>query len=63
MVLALATWSRRSRRVPSLWAQALIGFVPWNIYDMSSIVVIAGLTHVPHAYLYISSALRSVAQM
>lgn len=27
---------------------------------MSSIVVIAGLTHVPHAYLYISSALRSV---
>jgi hypothetical protein len=34
--------------------------VPWNIYDMSSIVVIAGLTHVPHAYLYISSALRSV---
>jgi iron(III) transport system permease protein len=44
----------------SQWAQALIGFVPWNIYDMSSIVVIAGLTHVPHAYLYISSALRSV---
>jgi iron(III) transport system permease protein len=39
--------------------EALIGFVPWNIYDMSSIVVIAGLTHVPHAYLYIS-ALRSV---
>jgi iron(III) transport system permease protein len=44
----------------SLWAQAIFGFVPWNIYDMSSIVVIAGLTHVPHAYLYISSALRSV---
>ena len=37
----------------SQWAQALIGFVPWNIYDMSSIVVIDGLTHVPHAYLYI----------
>ncbi|CFQ31207.1 iron ABC transporter permease [Yersinia mollaretii] len=44
----------------SLWAESLIGFVPWNIYAMSSIVVIAGLTHVPHAYLYISSALRSV---
>ncbi len=44
----------------SQWAEALIGFVPWNIYSMSSIVVIAGLTHVPHAYLYISSALRSV---
>ncbi|WP_074013205.1 iron ABC transporter permease [Candidatus Sodalis sp. SoCistrobi] len=44
----------------SLWAQALLGFIPWNIYAMSSIVVIAGLTHVPHAYLYISSALRSL---
>ncbi|MEN3259189.1 iron ABC transporter permease [Sodalis endosymbiont of Spalangia cameroni] len=44
----------------SLWAQALLGFTPWNIYAMSSIIVIAGLTHVPHAYLYISSALRSV---
>ena len=44
----------------SLWAEALLGFVPWNIYSMASIVVIAGLTHVPHAYLYISSALRSM---
>lgn len=44
----------------SLWAQSLVGFIPWDIYAMSSIVVIAGLTHVPHAYLYISSALRSV---
>ena len=46
----------------SQWAQQLIGFVPWNIYSMFSIVVIAGLTHVPHAYLYISSALRSVGR-
>ncbi|NDL62210.1 ABC transporter permease [Acerihabitans arboris] len=44
----------------SLWSQSLVGFIPWDIYAMSSIVVIAGLTHVPHAYLYISSALRSV---
>jgi len=44
----------------SLWAQDLLGFIPWNIYSISSIIVIAGLTHVPHAYLYISSALRSV---
>ncbi len=40
----------------SQWAQQLIGFVPWNIYSMFSIVVIAGLTHVPHAYLYIFGA-------
>ncbi len=51
---------RRAGRLLSQWAQQLIGFVPWNIYSMFSIVVIAGLTHVPHAYLYISSALRSV---
>ncbi|GKX57123.1 spermidine/putrescine ABC transporter permease [Leminorella grimontii] len=44
----------------SLWAQEWLGFVPWNIYSMTSIVIIAGLTHVPHAYLYISSALRSM---
>lgn len=44
----------------SMWAQQLLGFIPWNIYSLTSIVIIAGLTHVPHAYLYISSALRSM---
>ncbi|ANN73877.1 ABC transporter permease [Bordetella bronchialis] len=44
----------------SIWARELLGFVPWNVYSMTSIVIIAGLTHVPHAYLYISSALRSM---
>jgi iron(III) transport system permease protein len=44
----------------SIWAKELLGFVPWNVYSMASIIVIAGLTHVPHAYLYISSALRSM---
>ena len=44
----------------SQWAEAILGFVPWNIYSMTSIVILAGLMHVPHAYLYISSALRSV---
>lgn len=44
----------------SVWTQDLIGFVPWNIYSFTSIVIIAGLTHVPHAYLYISAALRSI---
>lgn len=44
----------------SVWVQDLIGFIPWNIYSFTSIVIIAGLTHVPHAYLYISAALRSM---
>ncbi|MYM75263.1 ABC transporter permease subunit [Duganella sp. FT134W] len=44
----------------SLWAKDILGFIPWNIYSFSSIVIIAGLTHVPHVYLYASSALKSL---
>jgi len=44
----------------SLWVKKLIGFVPWNIYGAASIIVIGGLTHVPHVYLYTSAALKNV---
>ncbi|WDZ95900.1 iron ABC transporter permease [Herbaspirillum sp. WKF16] len=49
----------------SVWAKhllALVGFEgdPWNIYAFPSIVLIAGLTHVPHVYLYASAALKSL---
>ncbi|MBA5690653.1 ABC transporter permease [Rugamonas apoptosis] len=45
----------------TLWVKELTGIAePWNIYAFSSIVVIAGLTHVPHVYLYASSALKSL---
>ena len=44
----------------SIWVQNLIGFVPWNVYSLTSIAIIAGLTHVPHVYLYSSSALKSL---
>ncbi|MFB9245387.1 iron ABC transporter permease [Massilia antarctica] len=44
----------------SVWAKQLLGFIPWNIYSFTSIVIIAGLTHVPHVYLYASSALKSL---
>src|SRR6516164_731907 len=44
----------------SLWAKSLVGDVPWNIYSLASIAVIAGLTHVPHVYLYSSAALKSL---
>ncbi|MTW11555.1 ABC transporter permease subunit [Pseudoduganella eburnea] len=44
----------------STWVKDLIGFIPWNVYSFTSIVVIAGLTHVPHVYLYASSALKSL---
>jgi iron(III) transport system permease protein len=44
----------------SLWTKALIGRVPWNLYTLYGVILIAGLTHVPHSFLYVSSALRSV---
>ncbi len=44
----------------SVWAKALFGGVPWNVYSLTGIAVIAGLTHVPHVYLYSSSALKSL---
>jgi len=44
----------------SLWAKEWFGDVPWNVYSLTSIAVIAGLTHVPHVYLYSSAALKSL---
>jgi iron(III) transport system permease protein len=40
--------------------KAVTGIVPWNIYSLTSLVVIAGLTHVPHVYLYTAAALRGL---
>jgi iron(III) transport system permease protein len=36
------------------------GGVPWNIYALPSLIVIAGLSHVPHVYLYTAAALRGL---
>jgi iron(III) transport system permease protein len=44
----------------SVYATSLLGFVPWNVYSLTGIAIIAGLTHVPHVYLYSSSALKSL---
>jgi iron(III) transport system permease protein len=44
----------------SVAANHLLGFVPWNVYSLTGIAIIAGLTHVPHVYLYSSSALKSL---
>jgi iron(III) transport system permease protein len=41
-------------------ARALLGREPWNLYSIASLTIIAGLTHIPHVYLYASSTLRSV---
>ena len=44
----------------SVWGKELFGVVPWNVYSIVAITVIVGLTHVPHVYLYSSSALRNL---
>ncbi len=44
----------------SLWVKALVGGVPWNLYSIGGLALIAGLTHAPHVYLYTASALRSL---
>jgi iron(III) transport system permease protein len=40
--------------------KSLIGVVPWNLYSLYSLILIAGLTHVPHVYLYTAAALRGL---
>ncbi len=44
----------------SLWTKAIVGFVPWNLYSLYGLIIIAGLTHVPHVFLYVASALRNL---
>src|SRR5262249_2350673 len=41
--------------------KSLIGVVPWNLYSLTSLILIAGLTHVPHVYLYTAAALRGLS--
>jgi iron(III) transport system permease protein len=44
----------------SLAVKSLIGVVPWNLYSLAFLILIAGLTHVPHVYLYAAAALRGL---
>lgn len=46
--------------VVSLWFREMFGVVPWNVYSKASLVLLAGLTHVPHVFLYAASALRNL---
>ena len=45
----------------STLAKDVLGFVPWNLYSLASLIAIAGLTHVPHVYLYSAAALRGLS--
>ena len=45
----------------STLAKDVLGFVPWNLYSLLALIMIAGLTHVPHVYLYSAAALRGLS--
>ena len=44
----------------SIFVRDLVGFVPWNIYSIWGMILIAGLSHVPNVYLYVSAAMRNL---
>lgn len=44
----------------SLWFKSFLGIIPWNLYSLWGLILIAGLTHVPHVFLYVASALRGL---
>lgn len=45
----------------TLWWRHTFGINEWwDVYSLGGIAVIAGLTHVPHVYLYTSAALRNL---
>ncbi|HVO88363.1 MAG TPA: iron ABC transporter permease [Casimicrobiaceae bacterium] len=44
----------------SVWFTDLFGGIPWGIYSLFAIGVIAGLTHVPNVYVYASAALKNL---
>lgn len=36
------------------------GYAPWNLYSLTGIVIVTGLAHVPHVYLYVAAAMRNL---
>lgn len=44
----------------SVLATKLFGGVPWGLYSVPAMAVIAGLTHVPNVYIYASSSLKNL---
>src|SRR5258707_11416127 len=44
----------------TLWTKQVFGSAPWNLYSLTSLTLIAGLTHIPYVFLCPSSALRAL---
>ncbi len=44
----------------TMLSRDLFGAAPWNLYSLTGIVIVTGLAHVPHVYLYVSAAMRNL---
>lgn len=44
----------------SVWWERLFGAPFWNVYSMPMLILVVGLSHVTHVYIYVSTALRTV---
>lgn len=40
--------------------RSVFGSAPWSLYTLTGIIVVCGLSHVPHVYLYVSAAMRNL---
>lgn len=46
--------------IVTLAFKGVFGDAPWDIYGLPSLILISGITHVPHVYLYASAAMRNL---
>jgi iron(III) transport system permease protein len=44
----------------SIWWEERFGPIRWDVYSFAALAILVGLTHIPHVYIYVSAALRTV---
>jgi len=44
----------------ALWWKQIFGSIWWSVYSFPALMTVVGLTHIPHVYIYVSTALRTV---
>jgi len=44
----------------TMLSRQLFGAAPWKLYSLTGIVIVTGLAHVPHVYLYVAAAMRNL---
>lgn len=45
----------------ALWWKQIFGSIWWSVYSFPALMTVVGLTHIPHVYIYVSTALRTVS--